>query len=355
LHPWRTRSLRARVTAGSFNGKILENTVDNRSAREAIYSVSEEEREQRIDMFLASREKELTRSRIQSLIKDLCVQVNGIAVKASHRLRAGDQVRFIIPGATPSEIMPEPVAFSLIHEDAWLIVLDKPPGLVVHPAPGHLNGTLVHGLLHHCRNLSGIGGVQRPGIVHRLDKDTSGLLVVAKNDQAHTGLSRQFKDGGVVKRYFALVHGVMPGEKGEIDLPISRHPVHRKEMAVVKSGGKRALTLWKRLDVIGGRFTLLEVTLKTGRTHQIRVHLSHQGYPILGDQVYGPKSTWWNRQCPEGIDIASGLNRQMLHSGLLGFIHPGTGEYCEFKSPIAPDMQDIIKGLKGIFNEGKGY
>jgi len=240
--------------------------VNNGSAREALYIISGDEKEQRIDRFLALREKGLTRSRIQSLIKEECVKVNGLPAKASYKLKPNDRVSIALPVAVPSEIKPEPVDFSLIYEDSWLIVLDKPPGLVIHPAPGHASGTLVHGLLYHCSNLSGIGGVLRPGIVHRLDKDTSGLLVAAKNDVAHARLSSQFKDGEVNKKYLALVHGIVPGQKGEIDLPISRHPVRRKEMAVTKSGGKRALTLWNRLDVIGGKFTLLEVSLKTGRT-----------------------------------------------------------------------------------------
>jgi len=329
--------------------------VDNGIIREAFYLISEKEKEQRIDLFLAAREKDLTRSRLQSLIKDQCVKVNGLSVKSSYRLRPNDQVVVTVRHAVPCEITPEPVDLSIIYEDTWLIVLNKPPGLVIHPAPGHFQGTLVHGLLHHCNSLSGIGGVQRPGIVHRLDKDTSGLLVVAKNDQAHTNLSSQFKEGAVHKKYLAIVHGVMPGQRGEIDLPISRHPVRRKEMAVSKDKGKRALTLWEKLDVIGNKFTLAELTLKTGRTHQIRVHLSHLGYPIVGDQVYGFRKTWWNRQCPEGIDMAQSINRQMLHSFLLGFTHPGTGCYCEYQAPVAPDMENVIKDLKVIFNEDKIY
>jgi len=324
--------------------------VNNESAREAFHLISEVEKEQRIDLFLASRERDLTRSRIQSLIKEQCIKVNGLPVKASYKLRPKDRISIAIPPAAPCEIMPEPVDFHLVYEDSWIIVLDKPPGLVIHPAPGHINGTLVHGLLHHCSNLSGIGGVLRPGIVHRLDKDTSGLLVAAKNDTAHSSLSSQFKDRGVNKKYLALVHGNIPGQKGEIDLPISRHPVRRKEMAVSKAKGKRALTLWNKLEVIGNRFSLLEVSLKTGRTHQIRVHLSHIGYPIVGDPVYGFRKTWWNRRCPEALDIAQSIKRQMLHSVLLGFVHPGTGVYCEFKSAVAPDMDNIIKGLKQIFH-----
>jgi 23S rRNA pseudouridine1911/1915/1917 synthase len=325
--------------------------VDKKAARETIYSISEGEKDQRIDMFLASREKDLTRSRIQSLIKNQAVKVNEIPVKTSYRLKLDDKVHFIIPPAAPSEVKPEAVDFRVVYEDSWLLVIDKPAGLVVHPAPGHSGGTLVHGLLHRCTGLSGIGGVMRPGIVHRLDKDTSGLLVVAKNDSAHNILSSQFKQGEITKKYIALVHGCVPGAKGEIDLAISRHPVRRKEMAVSPSRGKRALTLWKRIEVIGGRFTLLSVTLKTGRTHQIRVHLSYLGFPILGDQVYGFRRSWWDKNCPEAQAIVPLLNRQMLHSTLLGFIHPGTGKYVEFKSPVAADMLEIITGLKNIYGE----
>jgi 23S rRNA pseudouridine1911/1915/1917 synthase len=325
--------------------------VDKKAAREIFCSVSENEKDQRIDMFLASRERDLTRSRIQSLIKDQAVKVNGIPVKTSYRLKLDDKVHFIIPPAAPSEVRPEAVDFQIVYEDSWLLVIDKPAGLVVHPAPGHAGGTLVHGLLHRCKGLSGIGGVMRPGIVHRLDKDTSGLLVVAKNDSAHNILSSQFKQGGITKKYIALVHGAIPGEHGEIDLAISRHPIRRKEMAVSPSKGKRALTLWKKIEVIGCRFTLLSVTLKTGRTHQIRVHLSHLGFPILGDQVYGFRKGWWDKHCPEALTIVPLLNRQMLHSTLLGFMHPETGKYVEFKSPVATDMEGIITGLKKIYME----
>jgi 23S rRNA pseudouridine1911/1915/1917 synthase len=327
--------------------------VDNGADREAFYSISEKEKDQRIDMFLASQEGDLTRSRIQSLIKDNCVKVNGIPVKTSYRLKSNDQVHFTIPPASPSTLIPEAVDFPVIHEDSCLIIIDKPPGLVIHPAPGHGKGTLVHGLLHRCSGLSGIGGILRPGIVHRLDKDTSGLLVVAKNDFAHNILSSQFKEGGVTKKYFALIHGVIPGKSGEIDLPISRHPIRRKEMAVSPSKGKRALTLWNKIEVIGGKFSLLSVTLKTGRTHQIRVHLSHLGYPILGDSVYGFRKSWWTKHCPEALKIELSITRQLLHSGLLGFMHPETGRYCEFHSPIAADMQNVINSLRQLFNGDK--
>jgi 23S rRNA pseudouridine1911/1915/1917 synthase len=327
--------------------------VDNYAAREIFYSIFEEEKDQRLDMFLASREKALTRSRIQSLIKNQSVKVNGLPVKTSYRLKTGDHVHVVIPPVVPCEIRPEAVDFPIIYEDSWLVVIDKPPGLVIHPAPGHASGTLVHGLLNRCSGLSGIGGIMRPGIVHRLDKDTSGLLVVAKNDSAHNILSNQFKQGGITKRYTALVHGVVPGEKGRIDLAISRHPVRRKEMAVSLSKGKKALTLWDKLEVIGNKFTLLSVTLKTGRTHQIRVHLSHIGYPIVGDPVYGFRKSWWDKHCPEALEIVSSLNRQMLHSTLLGFLHPETRIYREFYSPVPKDMEHVVAGLRGLYINDK--
>jgi 23S rRNA pseudouridine1911/1915/1917 synthase len=293
---------------------------------------------------------DLTRSRIQALIRDGNVKVNRLNSKPSYRLKTGDSIILHIPPPAPCLIKPEAVDFSLVHEDSSLIVLNKPPGLVIHPAPGHADGTLVHGLLLHCRDLSGIGGVLRPGIVHRLDKDTSGLMVVAKNDSVHTFLSGQFKAGTVNKRYIALVHGVIKGMKGEIDLPISRNPKRRKEMAVVPSKGKRALTLWRKLEEIGDRFALLAVTLKTGRTHQIRVHLSHRGHPVVGDRVYGHRMNWWKKNCPQAVGLLPHIKRQMLHAERLGFVHPDSEKYCEFSAPIPADMENVIQGLKLLFH-----
>jgi 23S rRNA pseudouridine1911/1915/1917 synthase len=279
--------------------------VDNGSIRNISYSVLEKDRDTRIDTFLAAHERELTRSRIQGLIKQGNIKINGLPAKASYRLKTGDAIDLFVPCSAPYSIEPEPIELSIIYEDSSLIVLNKPPGLVIHPAPGHKSGTLVHGLLHHCRDLSGIGGIQRPGIVHRLDKDTSGLLVVAKNDHAHNHLSTQFKEGGISKRYKTFVHGVMESDHGKIDLPISRNPKKRKEMAVSDSGGKKALTLWKRDEQIGDRFSMLSVNIKTGRTHQIRVHLAHIGHPVVGDPVYGHRSSWWKKNCPFALEIAA--------------------------------------------------
>ncbi len=322
--------------------------MDNDSGRTYSYSIAADDIEKRVDAFLASRVEDLTRSRCQALIREGHVKVNGLPVKPSYGLKTGDLITLFIPPVVPNALEPENMSLSIVHEDSSLIVLDKPPGLVIHPAPGHAGGTLVHGLLHHCGDISVIGDPHRPGIVHRLDKDTSGLLVIAKSDYALNFLSSQFKKGSVKKRYLALVHGILKGNEGAIDLPIGRHPQKRKEMTVVPSKGKRALTLWRKKEEIGHKFTLLAVTLKTGRTHQIRVHLSHLGHPLVGDRVYGHKKNWWKNHCPQALHIMPQIKRQMLHSELLGFIHPDSGYYCEFISPMPDDIREIIGGLRGI-------
>ena len=323
--------------------------MENEPGRQVSLSAEITDTDTRIDQYLASKLSDFTRSRIQSLIKEGNVKVNNTPVKTSYRLKAGDIIAISIPPSSPYLLNPEPLDLSIIYEDTSIIVLDKPPGLVIHPAPGHNSGTLVHGLLHHCDDLSGIGGVLRPGIVHRLDKDTSGLLVVAKNDNAHNFLSSLFKNSRINKRYIALVHGIPENDEGTIDLPISRHPVKRKEMAVSSSSkGKNALTIWKIQETLSDKFALLSVTIKTGRTHQIRVHMSHMGHPVVGDPVYGFKSTWWNKNTHYSKEIVDSINRQMLHSEYLGFLHPDTEEYMEFNSPIPPDMRLVIKNLKTI-------
>ena len=310
------------------------------------FSITKEESEQRVDIFLASQVTDLTRSRVQDLIRGGHVRVNGDPPKTSYRLKAGDDVTLSIPPPLPYHLKPEPVPLNPVYEDASLIVVNKPPGMVIHPAPGHPTGTLVHGLLQHCRGLSGIGGIQRPGIVHRLDKDTSGLLVVAKNDRAHHLLADQFKAGSVYKRYVALVHGLIRGEKGEIDLPIGRHPRRRKEMSVARDGGRRSLTRWQKIEALGGLFSLLYVTPKTGRTHQIRVHLSHLGHPIVGDLVYGYRRQWWKKNFPQEKGLQIRIMRQMLHAETLGFTHPESEKYCEFQAPLPEDMQEVLTMLK---------
>jgi 23S rRNA pseudouridine1911/1915/1917 synthase len=312
------------------------------------FSVNEADTAKRLDAFLVSKTQDLTRSRVQELIKSGFVRVNHHLSKPGYRLKPGDHIEVTLPPLQPLRLDPEPVTFELIYEDPWLIVVNKPPGVVVHPAPGHFSGTLVHGLLQHCKDLSGIGGVMRPGIVHRLDKDTSGLMVVAKNDAAHVFLSGQFKTGKINKKYVALVHGIVKGQKGEIDLPIGRHPVRRKEMSVQPSKGRAAKTLWEKKEELAGLFSLLSVSPKTGRTHQIRVHLSHVGYPIVGDPVYGHRRNWWKKRFPDDPGILSRIERQMLHAGTLGFVHPQGGDYREFTAPLPADMELVLQMLRKV-------
>ena len=288
----------------------------------------------------------MSRSRIQNLIRNGSVQINDSPTKPSYLLKPGDQVSLMVPKPAPLELVPEEVPFSIIFEDSWIIVLDKPPGIVVHPAPGHSSGTLVHGLLKHCKDLSGIGGKLRPGIVHRLDKDTSGLLLVAKNDMAHQLLSRQFKEGTIQKEYIALVHGILSHQSGRIDRPISRHPVRRKMMAVTTRGGRNALTLWKKIADCHEGFSLLSITIKTGRTHQIRVHFSHSGHPLVGDTVYGHgPDTLKRRFLKQNPALVSAVKRQMLHAARIGFVHPREKTYMEFQSSLPEDMRKVLNAL----------
>jgi 23S rRNA pseudouridine1911/1915/1917 synthase len=277
----------------------------------------------RLDQFLAARIPALSRSRLQQLVKQGFVLVNQRTTKASTKLRAGDHVELTEPAPVAAHAEAEDIAFDVLFEDDDLIVLNKPAGLVVHPAAGHAQGTLVNALLHHCRVLSGIGGEQRPGIVHRLDKETSGCLVAAKNDAAHHALARQFAGREVSKIYLALAAGKFRQASGVIEGAIGRHPIHRKKMTVL--GGKRgrsARTDYRVLCEIAGD-SLVECTLHTGRTHQIRVHLKHLGHPVLGDELYGRRG---------------GFPRQMLHAWKLGFIHPRTGARLHFVAPIPQDF-----------------
>ncbi len=328
--------------------------VSCEQTRSHRFLISEHHAGDRLDAFLASQVKELTRSRAQELIRSGSATVNQRTAKSGYRLKTGDRVSLTIPEPVPCRLEPEPVPFEIVYEDASLIVLNKPAGLVVHPGPGHDRGTLVHGLLEHCRDLSGIGGVLRPGIVHRLDKDTSGLMVAAKTDQAHEGLAAQFKAGEVRKDYAVFVHGAFRAPGGEIDLPIGRHPRHRKRMAVMPETGRRAVTQWGLREQWGRDFAALHVRLRTGRTHQIRVHLSHEGHPVVGDPVYGPKRTWWKRHHPQAAAAVQDLlGRQMLHAELLGFTHPGSGNYREFTCPLPEDMVRTRDILAAVVEENK--
>jgi len=287
-----------------------------------LFSVPKQSHGSRLDQFLSSEVSTVSRSRIQNLIRAGHVLVNDRRGRPSLRVKADDVVTLREPPPEPVETAAEEMALSILFEDDLLIVIDKPAGMVVHPAAGHRRGTLVNALLHHCSALSSIGGEQRPGIVHRLDKETSGCLVVAKSDHAHEALSRQFAERKVLKVYLALLKG-RPKEKGVVETAIGRHPVDRKKMAVVpESRGRASKTSYRVLQELG-EAALVECTLHTGRTHQIRVHMKHLGHPVLGDKVYGG---------------AGAFGRQMLHAWKLGFFHPGNGEWMQFQSPIPPDF-----------------
>ena len=304
----------------------------------------------RVDVFLVSLIQELSRSRVQQLIKQHHIKVNQDVCRPSYRVKAGDRISLRIPAPEEShELIPEQVPFDVIYEDDSLIVVNKPPGVVVHPAPGHYRATLVHGLLHRCKDLRGIGGQLRPGIVHRLDKDTSGLIVVAKSESAFRGLAAQFKAGTVKKEYHAVVHGVPRALCGEIEVPIGRHGKKRKEMAVDTQKGRYAFTGWRKIEEFSKWFSLLAVRIRTGRTHQIRVHLSYIGHPVVGDPVYGYGKNWWKgrRFSSEGGTLAP-VARQMLHARALGFIHPITNKEMMFEIAYPDDMVRLLRELRGL-------
>lgn len=298
-----------------------------------------EEDRVRLDRFLSKQALPLSRSQIQSLIKQGKVTVNRLPSKSSHRVAAGDEVSVLIPEQEPLKVLPEDIPLDVLYEDEELLIVNKPPGMVVHPAAGHYSGTLVNGLLFHCRHLSTINGPLRPGIVHRLDKDTSGTLMVAKTDEAHLDLARQIKERSVKRKYLALVERRLELDEGTIEAPLGRHILKRKRMAVRHQGGRFALTHYRVLQ----RFkvaTLLEITLATGRTHQIRVHLAYIDHPVVGDKTYGRKSSKFKRE-------TSLINRHALHAQLLGFIHPSKKEYMQFTAPLPHDMTELLHNMRG--------
>jgi len=299
--------------------------------------VNEHESGRRLDVIIASRISNCSRSFSAGLIQKGEILVQGEVKKPSYRVKTGDNISVNIPPPEPVLSEPEPHNIDILYEDKHIIVINKEPGLVVHPAPGHNNGTLVNRLLYHCPGLEGIGGKLRPGIVHRLDKDTSGTIVAAKNDTAHINLAAQFKSRKIIKIYLALVHGVVKSESGSISLPIGRHPSDRKKMSTISRKSRSAKTFWKVIERFNGT-TLLELDLKTGRTHQIRVHCTAINHPIVGDHVYGGKKTAKN--------LPAFVPRQMLHAWRLEFAHPVTGKAMSFKSPVPPDMEKIIETLR---------
>ena len=288
----------------------------------------------RIDKALSLVFEDFTRSHIQSVLSDGAVKVNGKTVGKSCKLSSGDEVVFTVPEPTILSAEPEDIPLDIVYEDSDLLVVNKPRGLVVHPAPGNESGTLVNALMYHCKgSLSGINGVIRPGIVHRIDKDTSGLLIVAKNDFSHEKLAMQIKDHSFKRQYRAVVHGNIKDDFGTIDAPIGRSTKDRKKMCITDKSSRHAVTHYEVLDRFDG-FTYIKVTLETGRTHQIRVHMSYIGHPVAGDPVYGPKN---------GV---TKLNGQCLHAGLIGFIHPRDGRYMEFESDLPDYFTAFLKSLK---------
>jgi 23S rRNA pseudouridine1911/1915/1917 synthase len=290
----------------------------------------------RIDSWLAEELEDMSRTYLQKLIAGGMVLVNGKPVKANYRIRHGDIVKLAIPEPQPLETGPENIHLNILYEDEHIIVIDKPQGMVVHPAAGNRSGTLVNALIHHYGdNLSDINGVLRPGIVHRLDKDTSGVLLVAKTNTAHRKLTDMFKGHEIKKIYFAIVEGKVATDKGKIDAPVGRHPVDRKKMAVNPGRGRNAVTHFQVIE----RFkncTMLKIRLETGRTHQIRVHMAFIGHPVLGDNTYGKKH----------VNRSMGIDKQMLHAGLIGFRHPVTGEYMEFESKLPGHFNSVLDMLR---------
>ncbi len=317
------------------DNKIREDQTDPPGTKVINRAVSEKGTGDRLDVFLARETSEAySRTYLQSLIKDGEVEVNGEKIqKPSYRLSGGETVRISIPPAMPTALEPEPIPLDIVYEDDDLAVVNKQRDLVVHPAPGHYSGTLVHALLYHFDNLSSINNIMRPGIVHRLDKDTTGLLLIAKNDTAHLALSYQLQKRTMKREYLALTHGVPDVKKGKIDMRVGRDPDTRFKMAVVQSGGKTAVT-WFEVDQVYGEHSLLKCQLETGRTHQIRVHLTYIGYPVIGDPLYAPEYPDY------------GLKGQALHATCVGFEHPTTEEYMEFTSSFPEDVKEVISKIE---------
>lgn len=287
----------------------------------------------RIDVFVAHL-ADVTRSRAAKLIEDSCVSVNSKTVSKNSKLKVGDAVKIVLPDPVSYDIKPQNLKLNIVYEDASLLVVNKPKGMVVHPAAGNFEDTLVNGLMYHCGDtLSGINGVMRPGIVHRIDKNTSGLLMVAKNDLAHNFLAEQIKEHSFTREYEAVVYGNLKQDCGTVNAPIGRHPTKRKQMAVTQTNSKNAITHFEVLERFGD-FTHIKLKLETGRTHQIRVHMAYLGHPVAGDDVYGPKK------------VITSLGGQCLHAKKIGFIHPESREYLEFDSPLPDYFVKFLKGLK---------
>ena len=302
---------------------------------EPIYLLAEDsDLNKRIDKLLSDKIDFVTRSYAQKLIDDGNVLVNDGYVKSNYKVKAGDEIEITVPQLKEPEIIPENIPIDVVYEDEYMLVVNKPQGMVVHPAAGNYTGTLVNALLYHCGDtLSGINGEKRPGILHRIDKDTSGLLMVAKCDEAHLKLSEQIKEHSLTRAYKALVHGGFSADNGRIDLPIGRHPLDRKKMTVTEKNSREAVTNFNVIERFG-KYTFVECILETGRTHQIRVHMSHNGHPIVGDKTYGVKKEEFN------------LSGQLLHAYKIGFIHPVYNKYMEFTSEIPDYYEKVLYNLR---------
>lgn len=312
-----------------------EQDITNVDTQEWV--VAEDHAGERIDKYITeSLEEEISRSQIQIWIKGGAVKVNGKEVKSNYKLDAEDHVVLIVPEPSAVEIIAEPIPLNVVYEDEDLIVINKQRGLVVHPAPGHASGTVVNALMYHCKDLSGINGELRPGIVHRIDKDTTGLIMSAKNDKAHISLAKQLKDHTVTRKYIALVHGNISHDHGTIDAPIGRDAGDRKLFAVTDRNSKHAVTHFLVMERFGD-YTLVDLKLETGRTHQIRVHMKFIGHPIVGDPAYG-------RNGNKGMKM--NVSGQALHAAILGFDHPRTGERLEFEAPLPEDMEDVLMRIR---------
>jgi 23S rRNA pseudouridine1911/1915/1917 synthase len=301
---------------------------------EIVFDVSPEMEGERIDKCISSYMADLSRSYIQKIIKDGNVFVNDMAVKANYKCRFDDKIRFILPKAVEPDIPPQNIPLDIIYEDSDILIVNKPKNMVVHPAPGHYEGTLVNAIMYHCKDgLSGINGVMRPGIVHRIDKDTTGSLIVCKNDETHRAIADMLKTHDITRKYRAIVYGNIKEDEGVVDAPIGRHPNDRKKMAVNEKNGKRAVTHYRVLERFGD-YTYIECELETGRTHQIRVHMASIGHPLLGDEVYSKNKSKFK------------LEGQVLHAMTIGFVHPRSKEYMEFNAELPEYFERLLEILR---------
>ena len=302
--------------------------------QDSVLLIDELAEGERIDKYLSLLMPEMSRSYLQKLISGGCVTVGGKKVKASYRLSTGDTLRITVPDPVIPEILPEPIPLDIVYEDKDLLIVNKPKGMVVHPAPGHYTGTLVNALMYHCKDdLSGINGMMRPGIVHRIDKDTTGLLIVCKNDMAHKAIADRLAVHDITRAYRAVVYNNIKDDEGTIDAPIGRMAADRKKMGIDPRNGRHAVTHYRVLERFGSS-TYIECRLETGRTHQIRVHMASIGHPLLGDTVYGPARDKYN------------LQGQALHAMTIGFIHPGTGQYVSFEAPLPEYFEKLLQKLR---------